>query len=210
MEQPEFIYIMDPLCGWCYGFGNVVSEVEEAYKGKMKFAVKPGGMVTGLSVQPVAATAGYILSAYKRVEEYAGVTFGEPYLNMLREGTEISDSEPPCRAIYTFSQQKPEQAIDFAHALQKKLYVEGKSLNNDSTYSEIAEDFGLDGVQFVKDMQEEENKYGTTQEFQWVKGAGITGFPCCVIHKDGQYFLVSRGYQPYEQLKTVIDKVLAE
>lgn len=210
MEQPTFIYIMDPLCGWCYGFGNVISKAQAEYKDKMQFVVKPGGMVTGLSVQPVAATADYILGAYKRVEEYAGVTFGTPYLDMLREGSEISNSEPPCRAIHTFNQLKPELSVDFAHALQKKLYVEGKSLNSDETYKELATEFGLDAEPFLADMEQEENKYGTAQEFQWVKGAGITGFPCCIIHKDDQYFLVARGYQPYEQLQNVIEKVLAD
>lgn len=210
MEQPTFIYIMDPLCGWCYGFGNVISKAQEEYKDKMQFIVKPGGMVTGASVQPVAATADFILGAYKRVEEYAGVTFGELYLNMLKEGTEISDSEPPCRAIYTFNQIKPEQSVNFAHALQKKLYVEGQSLNNDDTYISLAKEFGIDATQFLTDMNSEENKYGTAQEFQWVKGASITGFPCCVIQKGEQYFLVARGFQPYEQLKDVIEKVLVD
>ena len=209
MSKPTFIYVMDPLCGWCYGFGNVMQQIIEDYKSKMDFIARPGGMVIGANVQPVSIKAAYILSAYKRVEEYSGVTFGQPYLNMLKEGTEISNSEPPSVAIYTFTQQYPQHSISFAHALQKKYYQEGKSLNNDSTYKELAQEFGLAPEAFIMEMQKEENKYGTTQEFQWVQSAGITSFPCGVINKKDEFFLVAKGYQPYKQLKEVIERVLA-
>lgn len=204
----KFYYVMDPLCGWCYGFTPVVLQVRDAYKDVLDVQVIPGGMITGSRVGPVSEMAEYILQAYKKVEEYAGVQFGWPYLDMLQRGTEINDSEPPCRAIYTFQQIHPDQALDFTHALQLKLFREGKSLNNEYTYRELAEDFNTDPDAFIAAMATEESRYGTIQEFQWVEAAGITGFPCVILKKDGEYFLLARGFQPYEGFRQVLERGL--
>jgi putative protein-disulfide isomerase len=202
------LYVMDPLCGWCYGFSHVMHQLQETYKDQLDFRVIPGGMVTGERVKPVAEIAGYVLSAYKRVEEYSGAKFGEPYLDMLRAGTEIQNSEPPCRAIVTFQNINPAEALNFAHQLQLKSFVEGKSLNDTDTYRELAIQFGIDPNVFITSMESEEMKYATTQEFQWVQAAGITGFPCTIVQKDDQYFLAARGFQPYDAIKETIEKIL--
>lgn len=205
--EGTILYIMDPLCGWCYGFSNVMQQLQEKYKGPYEFQVIPGGMITGPRVAPVSEMANYILGAYHRVEEYAGVKFGEPYLDVLREGTEISNSEPPCRAIHTFREIMPEKVLDFTHQLQHKMFFEGKSWNSDETYRELATEFGLDADEFITAMNTEENKYGTQQDFQWVQGAGINGFPCLVIQTGGKYYMLAQGYKPLEAVEEVLANV---
>lgn len=165
-------------------------------------------MVVGARVQPVSAMSAYVLQAYKRVEDYSGAKFGEPYLDMLREGSEISSSEPPCRAIVTFNTFNPGETLNFAHKLQLKQFVEGKSFNNANTYRELAIEFGIDPDLFMAAMESEEMRYATAQEFQWVQAAGINGFPCTVVQKGEQYFLAAQGFQPYEDINVTIEKIL--
>ncbi len=202
------LYIMDPLCGWCYGFSGVMQQLYETYKDTMDFRVIPGGMVTGARVQPVSEMADYVLQAYKRVEDYSGAKFGEPYLDMLRKGTEINDSEPPCRAIVTFQSFNAGETLHFAHKLQLKHFIEGKSYNDTDTYRGLATEFHIEPDAFIAAMETEEMRYATTQEFQWVQAAGITGFPCTVVQKGEQHFLAARGFQPYDTVKETIERIL--
>lgn len=208
--RSTILYIMDPLCGWCYGFSPVMQRLQANYKDRFDFRIIPGGMMIGDRVQPVSAMAGYILKAYKTVEEYTGVTFGEPYLDVLREGTEINNSEPPCRAIHTFQQLQPEHGLDFAHQLQLRSFVAGKSFNDETTYRELAAEFGVDSDEFITKMNSEESRYGTQQEFQWVQAAGITGFPCTVLETGGKYYMLAQGYKPYEAVDEVLQSVLQD
>jgi putative protein-disulfide isomerase len=208
--RPTVLYIMDPLCGWCYGFSPVMQRMQDTYRDQFDFRVIPGGMITGARVQPISVMAEYILGAYTRVEEYAGVKFGELYLDMLRAGTELTDSEPPCRAIHAFQQMVPERGLDFAHHLQRKQFIDGKSFNDENTYREIALEYGLDANAFIETMNSEESRYGTQQEFQWVQAAGITGFPCVVMQKDDKYYMLARGFQPYESVDEVMQRVLKD
>ena len=205
----RILYIMDPLCGWCYGFSGVMQELQGRYKSEYEFTVIPGGMITGARVAPVSEMADYILGAYKRVEDYAGVKFGEPYLDLLREGTEINNSEPPCRAIHLFKQKDLGRMLDYAHQLQLKIFRDGKSWNDEQTYRGLAEEFGMDGNEFVSEMNTDECKYGTQQEFQWVQAAGISGFPCAVVEREGKYYMLSQGYKPLAVLEEVLDKISA-
>ena len=199
---------MDPLCGWCYGFSLVVMKARDEYKDVLEAEVKVGGMIIGPRIAPVSQMSDYILQAYKRVEDYSGVKFGEPYLDLMRKGTEINNSEPPCQAIHYFKETHAQQGVDFANETLLKLFRDGKSLNDMNTYKELATEFGLNEDEFVTGMQTEENRYHTFQEFQWVQSAGITGFPCLVLKKDKEFFLISRGFQPYEGVKEVLEKAL--
>lgn len=198
---------MDPLCGWCYGFSNVMQQLREKYKDTYDFQVIPGGMITGQRVAPVSEMADYILGAYKRVEDLAGVKFGEPYLDLLREGTEMNNSEPPCRAIHTFREMIPEKVLSFTHQLQLKMFLEGKSWNSDDTYRELATEFDIDPDEFITNMHSEESKYGTQQDFQWVQAAGISGFPCTVVQTGGKYYMLAQGYKPLEIVEEVLTNV---
>lgn len=208
-QRPVFLYIMDPLCGWCYGFSNVMMQLYEKHHAAFQFRVIPGGMITGARVAPVSEMADYILGAYKRVEEYTGVVFGTPYLDRLQEGTELQQSEPGCRAIYTAGQLAPERALTYTHLLQKAIFLEGKSWNDEAVFVAAAAQAGLDADLFSEAWNSEAMRYGTQQEFQWVQAAGITGFPCSVLQKDDKYYLLAQGYQPAENVESVITKVMA-
>ncbi len=81
--MPTLIYIYDALCGWCYGFTPVMQQLEAAYRDKVAFDVLSGGMVPPEHAQPVRAKASYIAGAYKTVEEYTGIQFGEAYLHHI-------------------------------------------------------------------------------------------------------------------------------
>ncbi len=74
------IYCYDAWCGWCYGFSPVMREIEATFAGRLQVEVLSGGMILPETPQPIGATAGYIQQAYKTVEEYTGIKFGEDYL----------------------------------------------------------------------------------------------------------------------------------
>ena len=48
-DHIELAYVMDPHCGWCFGFGKVILELFETYKNdpSIKFTIRPGGLIQG-------------------------------------------------------------------------------------------------------------------------------------------------------------------
>ena len=210
-EKPQLVYVFDPMCGWCYAFGNVMEQFQQKHKDEFSFEVVTGGMVVGENQKPLSNMRDYIKGAIPRLEKMTGAKFGEKYLNeILEPGTYISSSEKPSFAFVTFKNFQPENSIVFAHALQKVFFVEGKSLNEDETYIALAKQFGINETEFVKALNSNEAKTAAFNEFELVKTWGISGFPAVVLLKDGKGYMVANGYSELKNLENQINKVLAE
>ncbi len=202
ISMPQIIYIFDPMCGWCYGFSPVIKKLEAEYRDRYEFRIMSGGMATGERAAPIGEAYSYIKGALPTVTERTGVPFGDAFQqDILEPGTYLYQSEPPCIALSVFRAQRPQEAIAFAHALQHAFFYEGKSLNHDATYRELAQSFELDGDQFVQQMKEPTWRDRTYAEWQQVAQMGVQGFPTVVLVDGQQGYLLSHGYVDLNSLK---------
>lgn len=210
-EKPKIIYVFDPMCGWCYAFGGVMEQFYQQHKDLYNFDVVTGGMVTGENQKPLSYMRDYIKGAIPRLEKMTGVTFGKKYLNdILEPGTYISSSEKPSFAFVAFKQLQSQNAIAFAHSLQKTFFLDGNSLNEDSTYRHLANNYQLDENNFIKAIQDAEIKKSTFQEFDVVKQWGISGFPAVVMFYNNKGYMVANGYTSLENLTLSIEKIIKQ
>ncbi|HQW87227.1 MAG TPA: hypothetical protein PLH93_08590, partial [Flavobacteriales bacterium] len=146
-ERPVLLYVMDPLCGWCYAFGHELDEVRRQLADSIDVQLVLGGMVTGDREGPMGDMAGYILGAIPRLESYTGVRIGEPYKEQLRQGTRWSSSVPPSLAIAAFRTLAPDRTVAFAHEVQHACFRDGLDLNDKALYPTLAARHGVDGAQ---------------------------------------------------------------
>lgn len=205
--KDQILYLFDPLCGWCYGFSKTMLDFYEEYGKTYEFVAVPGGMVTGEQVGPISNMEEFISNAYQQVEQTTGATYGKAYLDgILRSKTTILDSEPPSRALLTFRSFFPDRAVEYAHALQKAHYHEGRDFNDETLYEGLAESFGLDPKVFMERYHDERMKQNVLQEFDWVKESGVQGFPTVVYRSGQKYYMLAHGYASLETLKTALEK----
>lgn len=204
----EFIYVYDALCGWCFGFGPVVEKLYNKYKDDVKFTVVSGGLALGDRVLPVKTIASYVQEAIPIVEKTTGIVFGEPYKALLKEGSYIQNSEPPAIALAIFKEKYPERAVEFAHALQRALFVDGKSLNDNATYEALAYEFELQPAAFVDKLKSIEFTQKAHDDFLYAHRLGINGFPATLFKDKEKYWLLSRGYQEYDYLDRALTELL--
>jgi len=210
-DSMKIIYVYDALCGWCYGFSPVITEMEKKYSSQIDFEVVSGGMVTGDRIGPIGEVAGYIKTAYKDVEKATGVEFGEQFLNQtLEKGDAIFTSIPPAIAMVVFKSHKPEKQVEFAAALQKGIYYEGKEPSHYQMYGELARDFGLDSAAFIAQIKDSKYEELAYKEFQMAASLGVRGFPTVFILKNGRYEQISHGYTPMAAFEKRITDYLDE
>jgi putative protein-disulfide isomerase len=205
----RIIYIYDALCGWCYGFSPVMKKVFEKYKDELDFDVLSGGMMMGDRVGAIDEVAPYIKTAYKQVENVTGIKFGENYINnVLLPGTAILNSEMPGIAMTVFKQFQAENAVLFAHDLQKAIYFDGIDLNEADNYIPLIEKYNINSKIFLAVMKSEESKDRTFDEFQFVGEMGISGFPTVLFAKGSEGYVLTRGYQSFDKLDAGIRQLL--
>lgn len=211
---PKVFYVYDALCGWCFGFKDNILRLHQEYGRRVEFEVLSGNMVPIENKHHISKMASYIAGAYHRVEELSGCKFGTGYLHHILH-PEKSDlelcSELPGIALSVMKSFNPAQSFDYAAALQNALMVDGKDLNKDETYFDLAKSFSLDSDLFLKRLHDEAFRDIAHAEFAMVKQLGITGFPCVLVQTDERkLFMIARGFTHYDDLKQRLDKVLED
>lgn len=209
--KPILFYCYDAYCGWCYGFSNVIKQIA-VENPQLQIDVLSGGMVLPETPTHISVTAGYILNAYKTVEDHTGVKFGTDYLWHIQH-PDLSDwypnSEKPAIALCIFKEIYPEKQVEFAGDLQNALYQDGRDLTDDEAYRQLLEKYSIQPESFYEKLRSEQYKEQAYYEFSLVKQLQVTGFPCLLLQLgESKFHLLSKGYTSYSAIQERLASVL--
>lgn len=211
---PTLIYCYDAYCGWCYGFSEVMKQINSEYKNKLEFEVLSGGMILPEEPVSIGASAKYIEQGYKRVEELTGAKFGADYLWHIQH-PESSDwfpnSEKPAIALCVFKEYFPNQQVSFAADMQYALHFEGRDLTDDETYRLLLEKYNIDAAEYFDKLNDEAYKEQAHYEFALCKQLNVTGFPALFLQTaETKFYQVAQGYTPFDSVDERIKSILKE
>lgn len=206
--KPTLIYAQDPLCGWCFGFHQVVDRLKNRFEEDILLKVIPGGLATGENAQKIEDGYQYIRPSLKQVEERTGVEFGENFKLLLDEGSYFYNSEPSCRMQNVVNELSPGHALEFAGRFHEAIFVDGKNLNEWVTFKELLSEFPIDieaakELYYSKEMEEK-----TKQGFEWCAKNEATVFPTLLLQIDEETGILSRGYRPFGILESHLHHLL--
>jgi putative protein-disulfide isomerase len=211
---PVLIYCYDAYCGWCYGFSPIIKRIADEYKERLDIEVLSGGMILPEKPTHVKSIAPYIQKAYKGVEEYTGIKFGQDFLWHIfnyEDSDWYPNSEKPAIAMCIFKEFYPNRAVEFAGDLQYALNFEGRDLTDDEAYRHLLEKYSIRPEIFYERLNSEEYKEKAYYEFSLVKQLQVSGYPCVFIQTgELKFHMVARGFTDYETLKVRIENVLKE
>lgn len=209
--NPILLYCYDAYCGWCYGFSTVIKRIAERYP-QLQIEVISGGMILPNEPVHISATAGYIQSTYKTIEEYSGVKFGADYLWHINN-PHLSDwypnSEKPAIALSIFKALYPDRQVDFTCDLQNALHFEGRDLTDDEAYRHLLEKYSIQPELFYPQLKSELIKIKVYEEFTLVKKLQVSGYPSILIQvSPNKFHALTRGYTPFDSLQKDLDNLL--
>ncbi len=212
--KPIVIYCYDAYCGWCYGFSPVIKKIASDYADRFDFEVLSGGMIITETPRHIKVTAGYIQQAYKTVEEYTGIKFGDDYLwhiNHPDDSDWFPSSEKPAIALCIFKEYFPEKQVAFAADLQYALHYEGRDLCDDEAYRHLLEKYQIPVEAFYEKLHSESYREKAYYEFALVKQLQVTGFPAVLLQVEAsKFYLLAKGYTDYTTLSSRIENVLKD
>ena len=203
----ELWYGMDPLCGWCFAFRPVMAGLLAAEP--LPVRVLTGGLVLGARVEPIAAMRDYIRAGFARIRELAGVDMGPGFAALLDEGTWISDSEPPCRAIAVAESLDESRTYAMADALCGGFYERGLRLDDVGALRDVAESVGLDGDAFVLRHTSEEAKALVQVRFDEAQALGVTSYPLLAYRRGDTVVALAQGWTPLATVRARLDAARA-
>lgn len=196
------VYVYDPLCRWCYGFHPVMEKIANRFKDQLKIRVVPGGLAIDENAQSISEGYSHIESSLEMVEKKTDITFGEPFVQLVKEGSYTYDSLPGCKAQNAVNRLSPSKSLEFAGAMQKAFFSNGENLNNLDTYLSIVEDFSIDPAEFEAVFTSDEIEKVTREQFEWVQQNNASAFPALLLEIGTDTGLMSKGYRPYDTLES--------
>jgi len=206
----SFIYVADPMCSWCYGFGP---ELAVLLNGLPDIPVRI--VLGGLRVDNAKAMdeelKSTLLAHWKQVQGRTGLPFSP---ESLSRPNFVYNTEPACRAVVAARMLAPQAAMAVFEAIQDAFYVRGQDVTQGEVLADIASaalkraDVEIDAAAFLANWNSEQARAATQNDFTQIKQWGILGFPTLVLEREGQLDLVTSGYAPATTLVAILQSLV--
>jgi putative protein-disulfide isomerase len=203
--QARLIYVMDPMCSWCWGFAPVLAALaEQAQAAGVQMHLVVGGLrQEQAALEPAGRVR--ILAYWQAVNASTGQMFN--FNDGLPEGL-VYHTEPACRALVVARQLDASKVWPLLELIQQAFYCQGRDVTRASVLRELAEAAGLPRGAFAEAFDSPQAQAATQADFSWVQDLGIAGFPTLLAERNGQLALLTNGYQPLQQLQPLLARWL--
>lgn len=197
----RLLYVMDPMCSWCWGFAPVAQALfEQAGKAGVTVQLVMGGLRAG-GAGLDTTTRDYILQHWHAVQAATGQPFR--FEGALADGF-VYDTEPACRAVVTVRALAEDLAWPMAHRIQQAFYAEGQDVTRASVLVALAEEVGVPRIEFADTFDAQSQVDATAADVVWARDLGIAGFPTLLAQHGAPMALLTNGYQPLEALEPLL------
>jgi len=209
----KLIYVGDPMCSWCYGFGKEMTELMNMHPG-LPLEIIVGGVRAGSTDILDDSGKQFRLAHWERVEQNSGLPFNREAL-LARENF-VYDTEPVCRAVVAARKAAPDaDLLAVFRALQHAFYAEGRDTTSGRVLADIAAaalqqqgyDISADALWDV--WRAPETVTATKADFVRARALGVRSFPALLLETGDSIVEVSPGYAHAQQLDQQLRAALA-
>jgi len=213
----KLIYVADPMCSWCYGFGKEMTAFTAAHP-ELALEIVVGGVRAGATDLLDDAGKQFRLGHWARVEENSGLPFNRDAFKGLKNF--VYDTEPVCRAVVAARELAPQaDLLAVFRALQHGFYADGRDTTDGLVLSEIAvaalakQGVAVTVPEFYENWKSAATIGATQADFGRARAMGVRSFPALLLQTGGRLIELSPGYTHAAELearfKTILPKLAA-
>ena len=186
----HLLYIADPLCSWCYGFGPELARLLGRHQ-DTELDLVMGGLRPFNREAPSDAFKSMLREHWEHVARASGLSFDPAVLD--RKGF-VYDTEPPCRAVVTARHLDPSRAFELMKALQLAFYRDARDVTDAAVIADVAAESGYDRAEFAAALESDAMREATALDFERSRALGVSGFPTLGVAHGPQLYLVTSGF----------------
>jgi putative protein-disulfide isomerase len=198
----ECIFVVDPMCSWCYGFSPVLETVREQYKEKYDFSLVVGGLRTKGQMQWSKEAKAYLQGHWEEVSKKTGQIFS----NLLFGKIFFEyDTYPACKAVVSvrecFGMQ---EAFKYLYLLQEAFYLKGKDVTSIEVLVEILQLLDFDSGLFETFYRSDRAELLMQHDFAKACSMGANAFPSLVIIDEDGHMVCQKGYRDLTEMNNLL------
>jgi len=196
--MPRLLYVVDPMCSWCWGFTGVRSEVSSEFP-DLKWQLVMGGLAPDSDEPMDEATKSYVQDAWRAVAQRTGAEFNHDFWT---ECAPRRSTYPSCRAVIVAGELgKSEEMLA---AVQRAYYQEARNPSDTETLTALAADIGLDPAAFEAALGSPETQTKLEGDFALRGAIGAYSFPSVGLLDGEEAQLIATGWCDAQALASAI------
>ena len=199
----HLVYIADPMCSWCYGFGPELTKLVERHPGTSIDLVMGGLRPFNTKVMSPEFKE-MLRGHWRHVATASGLPFSE---SIFARDDFVYDTEPPCRAVATARNLDPAKAYAYLKAVQLAFYRDGRDVTRAGVLADIAAECGYEREAFLMRFESPAMREETKADFATTQSLGVSGFPTVGLVRGPELFLVTSGYATHDVLEYRIAEI---
>ena len=203
----QLIYVMDPMCAWCYGFQPELDRFLEQYPSAEVDWIM-GGLAPD-SNEPMGENLKQAISSYwHKIEEVAQISFNHSY---WERNTPYRSTYQACRAVISVERLAAKNAQKMVKAIQSAYYREALNPSLDETLIECAKRIGLSEGEFLDALHSEETEFKFQEHLATAHHLHVSGFPALFyVNEKKQAYPLTHGFCKAEELFERFGSVVEE
>ena len=200
------IYIMDPMCSWCWAFAPQLQAVRERFPG-LPVSYIMGGLAADCADPMPAPLAQQIQSTWHQIETRTGTAFNHDFWTRNSPRRATFDA---CRAVIAATRIRPDAQEAMIQAIQEGYYLQAQNPSDRSVLVQMAQQIGLDAQRFA-DYLADDMTQGMLQQHLAIKGSlGVQGFPTLLLQQGEELHWLSTGYRQADGIIAQLEKLTGE
>jgi putative protein-disulfide isomerase len=182
-------YIFDPLCGWCYAVGPLLTTLRDHFGDELELVFHPGLLFPAPRIIEPAYRE-HIINADALIADFAGVQFGSAYIQRVRKAPVLRyHSELPAAAVLAINALEPKLGLRMLELIQKSHYQLGEDVSDITTLNTLAHTLGLEAKAFAQALDNIQHSLPVmaVEARNLMQAVDGNGFPTLVLECDGEY-----------------------
>ena len=190
----HLIFVIDPMCSWCWGFHPVMKELREKHTGKFQFSLVVGGLRTKGQMPWTDESKKYLAQNWNAVAQQTKQAFNFSLLN--KEQFDY-DTYPACKAVVTVRELwGEEEAFNYLEKIQEAFYVKGE----DTTLLETLLKYANDKKKFLEFYESNRAEILMKHDFSKARSMGANAFPSVVKIDTEGHMICQKGYRDLDAI----------
>lgn len=201
----RLIYVMDPMCSWCWGFFPVLEQLaQQAASAGVPLHLVVGGLrQEQMPLRQMERER--LLGYWQQVSKVSGQRFAA---SVRLPEQFVYDTTAACQALVAARTLDNSRLLDLVRAIQQSFYCQAGDVTQPAHLVNLAESVGYSREAFAACYDDPLTAQHTQADFAWVQGLGLSGFPTVLVQRNGQLALLTNGYQPFEPLSELLRRWL--
>jgi putative protein-disulfide isomerase len=200
--KKEIIFVVDPMCSWCWGFAPVIETLLKTQSEKYQFSLVVGGLRTKSEMPWNETSKEYLKGHWKQVSQ----TTGQPFSDRLFDKEQFEyDTYPSCKAVVTVRELFGMQsAFSYLHMIQEAFYIRSQDITDPDILEVLLKDMGEDSRAFKTFFESERAQLLMEHDFAKARSMGANAFPSVVMIDEEGHMVAQKGYRSLLEMQKLL------